>query len=318
MMLDTFGQTIPGLVSIIIPVHNRLQYLAHAIGSALGQTHRRVEVIVVDDGSPKDPAPVVAQFDDRVRLVRKANGGLASARNFGINHASGEYMLFLDDDDFLEPTAIETLFGAIAAYPSAAWAAGLYDEVTPDGTAIPSRTRHLRHSGNVYQSMIHHNLMGAPSTVLALSDTVRTVSAFDETPCFHMAEDYDLWLKLARHSPLAATQQKVTKYRLHGQQFTLNHPTEMARAVLAVLRKHQAIAPPGYEEDFRRTIARFEMELGDCCYLNGEGREARAHWKVAAEGGALSSRARCWRGVRSYLPLPVLRLLRATRKMLRV
>jgi hypothetical protein len=89
----------------------------------------------------------------------------------------------------------------------------------------------------------------------------------------------------------------------------------MARAVLAVLRKHQAIAPPGYEEDFRRTIARFEMELGDCYYMNGEGREARAHWKLAAEGGALSSGARRWRSVRSFLPLPVLRLLRATRKI---
>jgi glycosyltransferase involved in cell wall biosynthesis len=316
--MNAIHPTVCGLVSVIIPVHNRLQYLAHAIGSALGQTHPRVEVIVVDDGSPKDPAPVVSRFDERVRLVRKANGGLASARNCGIRHALGEYMLFLDDDDFLEPTALVNLFAAIAAYPSAEWAAGLYDDVTPDGARIASRSGYLKRSGDVYRSMIHHNLMGAPSTVLARSRAVRTVSAFDETPCFHMAEDYDLWLKLARHSPLAVTLRKVTNYRLHGQQFTLNHPVEMTRAVLAVLRKHQALAPPGYEEDFSGTIARFEMHLGDCLYLRGDGREARSHWRTAVEGGALSARARRWRDAKSHAPFPVLQVLRGVRKSLKV
>jgi hypothetical protein len=160
--------------------------------------------------------------------------------------------------------------------------------------------------------------MGAPSTVLALSDTVRTVSAFDETPCFHMAEDYDLWLKLARHSPLAASLQKVTNYRLHAQQFTQSHPADLIRAVLAVLRKHQAIAPPGYEEDFSRATARFELELGDCLYLCGDGRQARSHWRVATEGGALSARERRWRNAKSHLPMPLLRQLRALRKSMNV
>jgi glycosyltransferase involved in cell wall biosynthesis len=310
-------QTITGLVSIIIPVHNRLQYLAQAIGSALGQTHPRVEVIVVDDGSPKDPAPVVAQFDDRVRLVRKANGGLASARNFGINHAMGEYMLFLDDDDFLEPTALDDLLCALSDYPSATWAAGRYNEVDCDGTPIPPRPRQIYDSGDVYRLMIHHNLMGAPSTVLALSQSVRTVSAFDETPCFHMAEDYDLWLKLARLSPLAATQRKVTNYRRHGQQFTKNHPVKMARAVLAVLHKQRVLAPSGYEQDFRLAIARFEQQLGDVLYLAGDGRQARPHWEVAATLGAMSPRARRWRSAKSRLPVPVLRVLRAVRKSMK-
>src|SRR3954451_25257002 len=111
------GAPVRGRVSVIIPVHNRVQYLACAIESALGQAYPDVEGIVVDDGSPVDPAPVLAAFGDRVRFTRKVNGGLASARNWGIRRSSGEYVLWLDDDDFLERTALDDLRVALAECP---------------------------------------------------------------------------------------------------------------------------------------------------------------------------------------------------------
>src|SRR5438128_12692599 len=101
------------LVCVIIPVYNRVQFLRQAIESVLAQTHSAVEIIVVDDGSPIDPGPVVDSFGPAVRLLRKTNGGLASARNVGIANAAGEYLLFLDDDDFLEPDALQTLLVAV-------------------------------------------------------------------------------------------------------------------------------------------------------------------------------------------------------------
>jgi glycosyltransferase involved in cell wall biosynthesis len=306
-----------GLVSIIIPVHNRLEYLAHAIESALRQSYPKVEVIVVDDGSPADPGPITSRFDDGVRLVRKSNGGLASARNFGIAHARGEYLLFLDDDDFLEPTALQDLLEALAGYPSASWAAGRYEEVDSQG-ALAHRPRLRYDSGDVYQSMIHHNLMGAPSVVLAFSHAVHAVSAFDETPCYHMAEDYDLWLKLARYSPVAVTQRKVTNYRIHSRQFTQNNPAKLIRAVLAVLHKHLAIAPPECTQDFQLAIARFELHLGDCLYLGGDAKDATPHWQAAAAAGVLSRRALRWRSGKGRLPAPLLRVLRRTRKCLKI
>ena len=316
--MSTPPNTISGLVSVIIPVHNRLEYLPQAIESALGQSYPQVEVIVVDDGSPKDPAPVVARFDSRVRLVRKTNGGLASARNFGIAHALGEYLNFLDDDDFLEPTALEDLRDAMRAYPSATWAAGRYDYVDPSGVPLRRPPRAAYQSGNVYQPMIHHNLMGAPSVVLALSEVVRQLSAFDESPQFHMAEDYDLWLRLARVSPLAVTQQKVSNYRVHGQQFTQSQREKFIGAVLAVLQKQRAIAPPGHDEDFCRAIAQVHLSFGDFLYLGGDAMRARAQWQLAAAGGVLSARGLRWRRGKSRLPSPVLRVLRTTRKCLRI
>jgi hypothetical protein len=309
---------VPGLVSVIIPVHDRLQYLAHAIESALRQTHSDVEVIVVDDGSPKDPAPVLSSFGDRVKLVRKSNGGLASARNFGIAHARGEYLSFLDDDDFLEATAFRDLLDTFGAYPAAAWAAGRYDYVDPSGTPLPRPPRSRYQSGDVYRAMIRSNLMGAPSVVLARARVIRALNGFDEAPGYHMAEDYDRRQRLARQPPMAATQRKVTNSPVQAPQHTHCRPPAFTRAVLAVLHKHRATAPTGCDEDFRRAIARVHLTFGDSLYMGGEVTEARAQWRLAAAGGVLSHGALRWRAAKSRLPLPVLQLLRTGRQHLRV
>src|SRR4051794_38959805 len=126
------------LMTIVITVYNRFQFLAEAIESALGQTHPAIEVIVVDDGSTTDPQPAVAPFGDRVKLVRKQNGGLASSRNSGWAVAAGEYALFLDDDDYLEPRAIEHLVVALQKYPEARWAVGMYKIVDEHRNPLPS------------------------------------------------------------------------------------------------------------------------------------------------------------------------------------
>ena len=90
------------LVSVIIPCYRQAHFLADALRSAVAQTHRPLEIIVVDDGSPDDVAAVTAQFPT-VRLVRQPNRGLAAARNAGLRASSGDYVAFLDDDDTFFP-----------------------------------------------------------------------------------------------------------------------------------------------------------------------------------------------------------------------
>lgn len=299
------------LVSVIIPVHNRLQYLRQAVESALAQTHPAVEVIVVDDGSEVDLLPVVDRFGTSVRVLRQPNGGLASARNHGIAHASGKYLSFLDDDDFLEPHAIEELLTAMASCSGAQWAAGRYYYVDEHGRRLPCEHRCRFQSGNVYRHMIRNNLMGAPSAVLVSVAAMRTLGGFDPAPCYHMAEDYDLWMSLARRWPLAATQRKVTNYRIHSGQFTQRQAKLHTQAVLAVLQKQWALSPPVYEQDFRRSIARVHFQHGDTLYVSGEHRAARAHWR---RGLPAISEIGCWgvcnRFLKSWLPIPALGLLR--------
>lgn len=104
------------MISVIIPSFNGENFIGRCIESVLGQTYRDLEVIVVDDGSTDDTARIckqVASADSRVRLVSQKNQGLSGARNAGIDRASGEYLFFLDCDDYLEQDVLEVLLGAL-------------------------------------------------------------------------------------------------------------------------------------------------------------------------------------------------------------
>lgn len=103
------------LISIIVPVYNVERYLHRCIDSIRLQTHKKLEIILVDDGSPDKCGAICdeyAQRDSRIVVLHKANGGLSDARNAGIAAAHGEYIGFVDSDDYIEPTMYEKLLGA--------------------------------------------------------------------------------------------------------------------------------------------------------------------------------------------------------------
>lgn len=101
------------LISVIVPIYNVEKYLKRCIDSIINQTYKNLEIILVDDGSPDDCAYICDQYlkvDDRIKVIHKENGGLSDARNIGIQHSNGEYISFIDSDDFISPNFIETLF----------------------------------------------------------------------------------------------------------------------------------------------------------------------------------------------------------------
>ena len=100
-------------VSVIMPIYNAYDYLRPAIDSVLDQTLREIELICVDDGSTDNSYELIKEYqqqDDRIRIVTETNAGPALARNNGIKRARGEYLAFLDADDFFEPTLLEKLY----------------------------------------------------------------------------------------------------------------------------------------------------------------------------------------------------------------
>lgn len=104
------------LISVIVPVYKVEQYLDRCVESVLAQTYTNLEVILVDDGSPDNSGALCdawAQKDDRIRAVHKPNGGLSSARNVGLDHATGEYVQFLDSDDVIHPAMCGILLAAL-------------------------------------------------------------------------------------------------------------------------------------------------------------------------------------------------------------
>lgn len=110
---------VTNLISVIVPVYRSEKYLDKCISSIAGQTYRELEIILVDDGSP-DNCPAMcdrwAEKDCRIRVIHKANGGLSSARNAGINLARGDYLSFVDSDDWIAIDLFERVMRIINEY----------------------------------------------------------------------------------------------------------------------------------------------------------------------------------------------------------
>src|SRR5207245_783782 len=111
----------PVSVSLVIATFNHARFLGAALDSALAQTLRRVEVIVVDDGSTDDTPAVLDRYADRVRVIRQPNRGLPAARNTGLAAARGTYVSFLDADDVAMPTKLAEQVAVLEAAPTVGW-----------------------------------------------------------------------------------------------------------------------------------------------------------------------------------------------------
>ena len=104
------------LISVIVPVYDVGKYLSKCLDSLLAQTWRNLEIIVVDDGSPDGSWDIMQDYaarDSRVRIFRKKNGGVSAARNFGMDAAEGEYLGFVDPDDWVSPHYLEWMAEAM-------------------------------------------------------------------------------------------------------------------------------------------------------------------------------------------------------------
>ena len=104
------------LVSVIIPIYNMEAYLARCLDSVLNNTYRNLEIICVDDGSTDGSAEILrayAEKDSRIVPIFKENGGVSSARNAGLDRMTGEYVTFVDPDDFVHPQYVELLYRAL-------------------------------------------------------------------------------------------------------------------------------------------------------------------------------------------------------------
>lgn len=109
------------LVSIIIPIYNVEKYLEKCIKSMINQTYRNLEIILINDGSTDESAKICEKYkeqDSRIVFINKKNGGAASAKNEGLKIAKGDYITFIDSDDFIEPDMIEYMVNTIKKYNS--------------------------------------------------------------------------------------------------------------------------------------------------------------------------------------------------------
>lgn len=108
------------LLSIIVPIYKVEKYVAECLDSIKNNSNSRYEVILVNDGSPDNSGNIAKQYtinDDRFKYLEKSNGGLSSARNFGIEHAAGRYLWFVDSDDYIKKNAIDKIIEKLECHP---------------------------------------------------------------------------------------------------------------------------------------------------------------------------------------------------------
>lgn len=127
------------LISVIVPVYNIMEYLPRCVRSLQAQSYPNLEILLVDDGSDDgtgDLCDKLAAGDERIRVFHKENGGSSSARNLGIDNARGEYLGFVDSDDYVEYNMYELLAEAVEKYHTTAAQAGR-DELDENGKKLP-------------------------------------------------------------------------------------------------------------------------------------------------------------------------------------
>ena len=127
------------LLTIIVPVYNILEYLPRCVHSITAQTYKNLEILLVDDGSTDgtgELADELAKEDERVRVIHRENGGSSSARNLGISQAKGEYLGFVDSDDYVEPDMYARLYEGIVKYGTSIAQIGR-DEIDAEGNLLP-------------------------------------------------------------------------------------------------------------------------------------------------------------------------------------
>jgi glycosyltransferase involved in cell wall biosynthesis len=204
------------LVSIIIPCYNHARYLGDAIKGASEQTHSRVQIVVVDDGSFDNTFEVASRYPD-VFVVRQQNRGVSQARNVGFQYSSGEYVLFLDADDRLTPTAVETHLRCFAEHPEAGFVVGDIDLISEDGSYLRS-PRWPDLATDQYEQLLKVDHVANTIAVMFRRSVFEAVGGFDLSRSG--GEDYELLLRTARAFAGAQHRCTVAQYRRHRSNTT--------------------------------------------------------------------------------------------------
>jgi glycosyltransferase involved in cell wall biosynthesis len=232
-------------VSVVIPAYKAERTICRAVDSVLAQTVPVYEIIVVDDGSPDGQNEVIERtYGDQVILIRQANGKTASARNAGIERATGDFIAFLDADDYWAPEKLATQLGIFERHPEVAVVAGRFHEQGPDGT--------------IYDSSFHNRTSLAWNTVLRprgakafrlasgmwTGTVVIRCQAIGENRFItglEPAEDRDFWVRIVKDHPAYLCSQPLATYVQEPGSISRSGIERDCNSMLMVVNRHRRL-----------------------------------------------------------------------------
>ena len=211
------------LISIVIPSYNQAKYIGFNLDSILAQTYKNFEVIFIDDGSKDETAEIVKAYterDSRVKYFHQQNSERAVARSYGISLTNGKYVCLVDSDDTWREDKLEKQLSVMEADPEIVLCYASVNRIDPENKALKTAPRQqMGYSGNVLEKLLIRNFI--PSvTPMIRKDVLEKVG--NQVTEFIPYEDWDFWLRIARHGKFFHIKESLGNYRLHPQQSVQN------------------------------------------------------------------------------------------------
>lgn len=286
------GEIVPK-VSVIIPTYNRQDLVQKTIDSVLNQTFRDWELIVVDDGSTDQSASVLQErYGSRIIYIYQENQGESAARNRGLCSATGEYVAFLDSDDLWHPNKLQRQIEAFAEKPELGLVSTQAYWINYEGLLLRQAPHgHGRENNDIsWQDLVLDNVVaGGGSAAMVRRSCLSHVGGFDSDIRF--GEEWDLWIRLARHYPLTQIPQALIYYRLHrfGTRGWAPRPSEAERLYsehCRILQKAFADCP--YDSQIcnllcARALGRINMRRAIVQSALGNIQLGQDYWRLAFE-----------------------------------
>jgi glycosyltransferase involved in cell wall biosynthesis len=303
--------TDPPLVSVIVPAWNAQATLAETLQSVVSQTYPNMEIIIVDDGSNDGTAANATDFcasEPRARFIAKDNGGVASARNRGIEEALGEWVAPIDADDLWHPTKIaKQVAAALAAPERPGFVYCWYQSIDHDGRVLGSGPQ-WQIEGAAFRQLAYNNPVQNGSALLIRRDSALAVGGYDSSLRARGSEgceDVMIQLRIARSYPIAVVPEHLVGYRKHPHSMSSN-TSQIIRSWKMV---YETLAADGVElpaEVIRWTDGFFNMALAEERAVMGQYREAFRHLFVGVARDPVR-----------WLPYITYRLARTSARLLR-
>lgn len=229
------------VVSVVIPAYNAAWCVGKAIDSVLAQDFRDFEVIVVNDGSTDETASVLAGYGETIRVVNQVNGGLSNARNSGIREARGEFVAFLDADDWWLPGKLRQQVALMRQHPEVGFSSTTARVEDPEGNLVNVWScAHWEGPFLAHLFGSNADVAGSGSAVIARRKLFDRIGGFDET--LRSLEDIDMWMRLAAVSEYACLEEPLA--------VILKRPGSMSRnleimraAAIRVMEKNRHLLP---------------------------------------------------------------------------
>lgn len=303
-------------VSVVVPCYNAERFVAATLRAVLAQAGASLEVIVVDDGSTDASVAIVEQQFPQVRLIRRTNGGVATARNAGIAAATGDWVAFCDADDIWLPGKLAAQFAAMDGVPGCrmsytAWHVWVSGEAEPEPQLLQrlaaeagDTRRWSGATGWLYPELLLDCVVWT-STVLMQRSLLTEIGDFD--PGLRIGEDYDLWFRASRVTPIERVARPLALYRQHPASITRSAPKANYKGLIvqSALARWGYAGPDGRrmsEVAVQRMLAKTWSDYAAAQLAAGERGAARASVRQAL--GHQPAHVPGWKLlVRSFLPL---------------